>query len=172
MTPWRLLFPCRSSIPALLRNSYFCSHANKCLVSTGNFLPAKRPLFYTPRKYLTNGSINENSSKESEVLKDAKSEQPIGNISLRLAISFTCKVCGHRSENKTMSKKAYTEGVVIITCDGCGNNHLIADNLEWFSDKGKKINVEQLMAQKGENVKRGIFVDQHGNGDCKEVEII
>ena len=80
--------------------------------------------------------------------------QKLGQISGKLAISFTCKVCGTRSEMKMMSKRAYTEGVVIIKCEKCENNHLIADNLGWFSEKGKTINVETLMKEKGEIVRK------------------
>ncbi|XP_067945768.1 uncharacterized protein [Watersipora subatra] len=70
----------------------------------------------------------------------------------RLAIVFTCKVCSNR-QTKTFSKKAYEEGVVIVQCDGCKNRHLIADNLNWFTDvKGR--NVEEILESKGEEVRR------------------
>ncbi|KAI8871798.1 zf-DNL-domain-containing protein, partial [Ramicandelaber brevisporus] len=66
-------------------------------------------------------------------------------------IGFTCKVCNHR-QHKTMSKLAYTKGVVIIRCDSCKNNHLIADNLGWFRDG--KVNIEDLMRENNEVVQR------------------
>ncbi|KAJ1779592.1 hypothetical protein LPJ77_001244 [Coemansia sp. RSA 2523] len=69
----------------------------------------------------------------------------------RMLIGFTCKVCNHR-QHKTMSKNSYQNGVVLIQCDSCKNRHLIADNLGWFRDKN--VNVEDLMQEKGEQVRQ------------------
>ncbi|KAJ1754732.1 hypothetical protein GGH12_005696 [Coemansia sp. RSA 1822] len=51
-----------------------------------------------------------------------------------------------------MSKNSYQNGVVLIQCDSCKNRHLIADNLGWFRDKN--VNVEDLMQEKGEQVRQ------------------
>ena len=48
-------------------------------------------------------------------------------------LSCRCNVCGNRVV-KRFSKKAYDEGVVIVKCDGCGNQHLVSDKLGWFGD--------------------------------------
>lgn len=57
----------------------------------------------------------------------------LGKIEPKLFLAFTCKICNTRVE-KHISKVAHTRGVVIVTCDGCKENHLIADNLGWFPD--------------------------------------
>lgn len=81
----------------------------------------------------------------------------LGELSPSLRIVYTCKVCGSR-EQKQFSRQAYTQGVVIVQCDGCQNRHLIADNLGWFADKKK--NIEDILREKGETVTGGLAVEE------------
>lgn len=70
----------------------------------------------------------------------------------RILIGFTCKVCNHRT-HRTLSKVAYTRGVVLIECPGCSNRHLIADNLGWF-DQGEARNIKDIAKARGEQIRQ------------------
>ena len=79
----------------------------------------------------------------------------------RMLIGFTCKVCEARS-HRTMSRHAYTKGIVLVECPGCSSRHLIADNLGWFEQRGEARTVEEILAARGESVRRVWRQDEHG----------
>ena len=72
-------------------------------------------------------------------------------------LQFTCKKCDTKSAKK-ISKHAYHKGVVIVTCGGCENRHLIADNMGWFEDD--VVNVETMMKERGEEIKKSLEGDE------------
>ncbi|XP_028129087.2 DNL-type zinc finger protein [Diabrotica virgifera virgifera] len=79
--------------------------------------------------------------------------QPIGKVKGKLFLGYKCKVCSTNNSH-FISKVAYEKGVVIVTCEGCKNHHLIADNLKWFTDLDGKRNIEDILAEKGESIRK------------------
>lgn len=88
------------------------------------------------------------------------SRKELGKLEGKLKLIFTCKRCSTRN-TRLISKLAYYKGVVIVRCNGCKNNHLIADNLGWFPEISTRTNIEKIMALKGETVRR-IADDKEG----------
>jgi len=99
--------------------------------------------------------------RPSSSAASSSNPQQLGEVKAeKMQLSYTCKVCNTRNV-KVISKLSYTKGVVIVKCEGCKNNHLIADNLGWWPDLQAR-NIEELLAERGEVVKRGIV---HVDGD-------
>lgn len=92
--------------------------------------------------------------------EDDGGRKELGKLEGKLKLMFTCKKCSTRN-TRLISKLAYNKGVVIVRCNGCKNNHLIADNLGWFPEISTRTNIEKIMALKGETVRR-IADDKEG----------
>jgi len=137
----------------------FGRNARKVTVSRTSFLKPKVNLAGNPVIFRScSDTTNKGAAIESGNIELTDKTQALAGLDVKMLLSFTCKVCDNRVEKK-ISKQAYTKGVIIVKCDGCSNNHLIADNLGWFSTD-KKINIEDIMASKGESVKR--VIDESG----------
>lgn len=79
-----------------------------------------------------------------------------------MTLTCTADNCGHRSTHE-FTYHAYTKGIVLITCPGCRNRHLIADHIGWFKEStqdGKLRTVEDLLRARGEQVQRGRVDDE------------
>ncbi|KAH0948106.1 hypothetical protein HN011_011099 [Eciton burchellii] len=85
--------------------------------------------------------------------ENSNDSKRLGQLEGKMRLMFMCKKCETRN-SKIISKLAYNKGVIIVRCDCCKNNHLIADNLGWFSDIHKGTNIEKIMASKGESVQK------------------
>lgn len=95
--------------------------------------------------------LNLNYCTKTNVEEAPLASVPLAQLEKKMQMIYTCKVCSTRN-SQTISKLAYTKGVIIVRCSGCQNNHLVADNLGWFRDN--KVNIEDIMKEKGETVQR------------------
>lgn len=66
----------------------------------------------------------------------------------KIQLQYTCKLCSHTSRH-TITRLAYTEGIVICQCKGCKAKHIIADNLGWYNFLPSGGTLEDYVAASG-----------------------
>ncbi|PVU94815.1 hypothetical protein BB559_002923 [Furculomyces boomerangus] len=165
-TPSRLRI--ENEFKSFNRNGFrFLYSTNKTINTECNSPEHNRKRLEEPNNEKVCTEHSEDSHKGDAVKEVEANKEEIQVGSERFFVGFTCKVCDHR-QYKTVSKKAYTSGVVLIKCDGCQNRHLFADHLGWFRDG--RLTVEDLMRENGEEVKKvaedGLF--DYLEGEAKE----
>jgi protein import protein ZIM17 len=132
-----------------------------------NRLYSLRPLRILPRinTRLFFSSDSQSQPKLTHSYEEAiQSIQKHSDPSSRLLLGYTCLHCNSRSY-RSISKLAYTKGIVIVTCSlPCGNRHLIADHLGWFKDwdsstlgpnveqKGTLGTIQDILKRRGESI--------------------
>ena len=108
-------------------------------------LPAIGSSSFWDRQSEDDSSNRNLKSNISEISNGIKVSDEVA--SRKFQLQYTCKLCDTRNSIK-VTRIAYQKGIVIATCKGCENKHLIADNLNWLSgfdyDNGER-NIEQFM---------------------------
>lgn len=144
----------------LVRSRELRSAAGPSRAAAARFLlpsvPARPPLCRFLSASSSSGSVKSGSSNDDAVAATAPSATAFADIpgvespGEKFVMLYTCAVCETRAA-KTISKHAYSKGVVLVRCPSCEKLHLIADHLGWFDDES--VTVESILAAKGESVR-------------------
>lgn len=134
-------------------------------------LPYRYPLPWTPARKvpditrgLSSTRLYSTSSPTTSSANKATPQNSEAEVPQIYQLVFTCTPCKERSSHN-ISKQGYHHGAVLITCPGCKARHVISDHLGIFSDE--KVDIEDLMRQKGQRVVKGTLQSVREGGDIE-----
>lgn len=115
-----------------------------------------RPILVSARAE-SNGDGNNARLPAGKGFGKSANNQPIGFVGAeKIGIAFTCNADGCNNRiTKSIKRRSYEKGTVLIQCPKCQKHHVIADNTGMYAQlTGGKRNVEEMAKEKGENVTR------------------
>lgn len=137
----------------------------------GNALsPRRRRMVSCATKGEPNKNDNADSENDNGAKEQGQSQLPPGSASSksrnsaelgfvgaeRIGISFVCTAenCNTRIA-KSVRRRSYEKGTVIIQCPTCKKHHVVADNFGMYSSlTNGRVNIEEIAKAQGQSVTR------------------
>lgn len=97
------------------------------------------------------------TSAESSKGGEGEEKTVLGSVGMdRIGVVFTCTAdnCGQRIV-KSVRRRSYESGTVVVKCPKCDKIHVVADNLGMYAGiTGGNKNIEEIAKAKGQSVTR------------------